>query len=367
VIVCSSRRHSLAGASRYAADRVVVPNSLSDPIAYADAIADATRRFSADVLLPVSEASLLAILPRRESLSPCVVPFSAAARFADICDKSLVLAAASRHGIAVPRQHVLQSKGDLARRGGDLHFPLVVKPARSVADAGSSRVKSGAAHARDQISLDAVLSRIPSEAYPVLLQERVIGAGVGVFVLMWDGEARAVFAHRRIREKPPSGGVSVLSESVALDPDLLARSVALLREFDWQGVAMVEYKVDERTGVPYLMEVNGRFWGSLQLAIDAGVDFPNLLVAAACGEPTPPVGDYKVGTRLRWEWGDVDNLLLRLRRSPAALALSEGSPGRMAGVLDFARGFGPGTRGEVLRLDDPRPFFRETLDWFLRR
>jgi predicted ATP-grasp superfamily ATP-dependent carboligase len=261
---------------------------------------------------------------------------------------------------------VLKSTGDLARLDGELHFPIVVKPVRSVADTGSTRVKSGAAHARDQTTLNAVLSRIPSEAYPVLLQERVIGAGIGVFVLLWNGELRAAFAHRRIREKPPSGGVSVLSESIALDPDLLARSVALLRDFDWRGVAMVEYKLDERTGTPYLMEVNGRFWGSLQLAIDAGVDFPNLLVAAACGEPTPPVADYKVGVRLRWEWGDVDNLLLRLRRSASALALPRGSPGRLKGIVDFARALGPGTRGEVFRLDDPRPFFRETVNWFRR-
>ena len=367
VIVCSPRQHSLAGASRYAADRVVVPNPLDDPAAFADAIAGVVRRFAASVLIPVSEASLLAILPRRESLHPCVVPFAAAESFVGICDKSLVLAAATRHGIAVPRQHLLQSQADLARVIGDLQFPVVVKPARSVAATGSRRVKSGAAHARDRAALEGVVGRIPSAAYPVLVQERVIGPGVGVFVLLWDGQLLAAFAHRRIREKPPSGGVSVLSESIALDRGLLARSDALLRDFDWQGVAMVEYKIDEKTGIPYLMEVNGRFWGSLQLAIDAGVDFPNLLVAAACGDPSPPVRDYRVGARLRWEWGDVDNLAVRMRRSPSALALPKGSPGRVKGILDFARAFGPGTRNEVFRLDDPRPFLRETLDWFRRR
>ena len=69
--------------------------------------------------------------------------------------------------------------------------------------------------------------------------------------------------------------MSVYRESVAADPDLVRRSRALLDAFGWCGVAMVEYKLDERTGTPYLMEVNGRFWGSLQLAIDAGVDFPS--------------------------------------------------------------------------------------------
>src|SRR5678815_1154177 len=100
------------------------------------------------------------------------------------------------------------------------------------------------------------------------------------------------FAHRRIREKPPSGGVSVLSESVAADPETVRKSLALLSALDWNGTAMVEYKQDRVTGQRYLMEINGRFWGSLQLAIDAGVDFPALLVAAALGEHPAPVTQY---------------------------------------------------------------------------
>ena len=367
VIVAASEGSSLAGASRYAADHIVVPNALENPTAFGDAIVGAVRHFSADILLPVTEASLLAMLPRRESVRPCIVPFASTEGFIEICDKSLVLEAASRHGIATPRQHVLRSQAELARLNGDLRFPVVVKPARSVADAGVTRVKSGATHASDQAGLETIVGGIANEAYPLLVQERVIGDGIGVFVLLWNGELRAAFAHRRIREKPPSGGVSVLSESVALDPGLLAASVALLRDFDWQGVAMVEYKVDQRKGIPYLMEVNGRFWGSLQLAIDAGVDFPNLLVGAALGEPASPVGDYRLGVRLRWEWGDVDNLLIRMRRSPVSLALPRGAPGRLKGLMDFTRAFGPGTRGEVLRFSDVRPFLYETRNWFRRR
>jgi len=367
VIVCSSKRRSLAGASRFAVDQTIVPDPLRAPDAFAEWVIAIVRQSSADVLIPVTEASLLALLPHRELLGPCKLPFADIKQFLDICDKATVLATAARHGTAVPRQCVLRTPSEVATLEGKVNFPVVAKPARSVADLGTTRFKSGAVQARDLQTLSNSLERIPIDAYPVLVQERIIGSGIGVFVLLWDGELRAAFAHRRLREKPPSGGVSVLSESVALDPDLLARSVALLRDFDWRGVAMVEYKLDEKTGVPYLMEVNGRFWGSLQLAIDAGVDFPNLLVDAACGQPRPCVTQYKVGTRLRWEWGDVDNLALRLRRSPHALALPEGAPGRLKGLADFVRAFGPGTRREVLRFDDPRPFLHETLNWFRRR
>jgi predicted ATP-grasp superfamily ATP-dependent carboligase len=114
---------------------------------------------------------------------------------------------------------------------------------------------------------------------------------------------------------------------------------------------MVEYKVDERTGTPMLMEINGRFWGSLQLAVDAGVDFPRLLIECAGGKVPAAPPAYTVGTRLRWWWGDVDQLLLRLRRSSEQLGLPEGSPGRLrsGGVQNVPAG----DHNEVLRFDDP--------------
>src|ERR1044071_2712170 len=76
---------------------------------------------------------------------------------------------------------------------------------------------------------------------------------------------------------------------------------------------MLEYKRDSKTGRACLIEVNGRFWGSLQLGIDAGVDFPRLLVDQELGRDVRGPAEYRVGIRSRWEWGDVDQLISRLR------------------------------------------------------
>jgi predicted ATP-grasp superfamily ATP-dependent carboligase len=218
----------------------------------------------------------------------------------------------------------------------------------------------------DAGALAAVLGEMPADAYPLLVQERIVGPGVGVFLLIWQGQVRAAFAHRRIREKPPGGGVSVVRESIVADPRLLALSEELLKQFDWEGVAMVEYKVDARTQTPYIMEINGRFWGSLQLAIDAGVDFPALLIDVLQGRQTS-LPAYHAGVRTRWWWGDVDHLIARLRHSDAALALDPGAPTRSRAVLDFLAAFRPGYRNEILRWRDPMPAFRETLDWLRRK
>jgi tRNA C32,U32 (ribose-2'-O)-methylase TrmJ len=61
------------------------------------------------------------------------------------------------------------------------------------------------------------------------------------------------------------------------------------------------------------MEVNTRFWGSLQLAIDSGVDFPLMLAKAQLGQPVSSNDGYRNDQRLRWLLGDLDSLYLYLK------------------------------------------------------
>ena len=83
-------------------------------------------------------------------------------------------------------------------------------------------------------------------------------------------------------------------------PDLVRLGIKLLKLMKWYGVAMVEFKEDPRDGIAKLMEVNPRFWGSLQLAVFSGVDFPYLIYRMAKGESFEPVLTYGVGRRCRW-------------------------------------------------------------------
>jgi predicted ATP-grasp superfamily ATP-dependent carboligase len=366
VFVCSCTGRSLAGASRHAAAEFPVADPLANPERFSSEVSALVERLHIGLIIPVSEGALLSLLD-----SPLahrgLIPFPSFERVKAICDKAGVLGAAAEVGIAIPRQLTLQTPEDATRLDpSSIGFPLVIKPSRSVSDQGAERIKLGVLYAADQQQLSQALAGLPRAAYPLLLQQRVIGDGVGVFLLLWDGAVIAQFSHRRIREKPPSGGVSVYRESIAADPGLVARSRALLERFDWQGVAMVEYKRDAATGTPVLMEINGRFWGSLQLAIDSGVDFPRLLVAVAGGQKPAPVLNYRLGIRSRWWWGDVDHLVAVLRRSPSRLHLPPGTPGRLKTVMEFLKLWRPGDRNETLRWSDPRPFLRETFLWLKR-
>lgn len=358
VLAAAGSTSALALGSRWCSEGLILPDPLASPDAFARQLAAIAAQRRVDVVLPVTDAAVLAVLSHRAAFGSIVVPSAGLDAFARVSDKGWAVRTAPSLGIAVPRQVELASAAD-APRLDPLTFPVVVKPARSVAGSGEAQRRHPVVHASSVAELHRVLTALPPSAWPVLVQERVLGPGVGVFLLVWNGMLLAAFMHQRLREKPPSGGVSVLAESIPPDQALIERSRALVETAGWQGVAMIEYKRDEVSGVPVLMEINGRFWGSLQLAIDAGVDFPRLLLEAVSGRPVTPVMEWRTGVRGRWFWGDMDHCLARLRSSAASLHLPASAPGRLRTLAAVLGESLRGAKGQVFRADDPGPALRE--------
>ena len=156
----------------------------------------------------------------------------------------------------------------------------------------------------------------------------------------------------------------MLRESIAVDPQLQDYSVRLLKALKWHGVAMVEYKYDDNDNLPKVMEINARFWGSLQLAIDAGVDFPYMLYRLIDEGDVEKQFGYRTGVKTRWFLGDVDILLARLFKSQAQLRLPPGHPGKLKSLWDFCKLYQRDTKYEIEKLSDPGPFFNEFKEWF---
>jgi predicted ATP-grasp superfamily ATP-dependent carboligase len=241
-----------------------------------------------------------------------------------------------------------------------IEYPAVVKPIRSRFPTRDGWLCTSVHYAYSKDELQRLYRSTEYLAsYPSLIQERVIGPGMGAFFLFDRGKVVAEFAHRRLREKPPSGGASVLCESAVVDPSLRKFAVSVLGSISWHGVAMMEYKQDRRTGDFFLMEVNGRFWGSLQLAIDAGVDFPHLLCELALGRKPTKAPAYSGGVKSRWLLGDLDHLLLRLCKTNRQLQIPESAPSRIRTLIDFFESAGRDLYHEILSGKDPAPFLYE--------
>jgi predicted ATP-grasp superfamily ATP-dependent carboligase len=350
VTVADERLHSLAGASRYCRATRQVPSAALAGGAFVSALQREVEQDKHRVVIPTDDIALSLVTEARSRFEEhAVLPFPSSEIVQIAHDKGALMALAQEQGVPTPRSVVIREPADLDKALQYVGLPAVVKARVSrLSVAGQWRSAAGTFYAHTPAEL-ASACRAVAESIPCpIVQEYVPGDGRGIFLLMNRGRLRAAFAHRRIREKPPSGGVSVLSESVALDPQLLEHAERVLEALKWHGVAMVEFKRDARDGVSKLLEINGRFWGSLQLAVDAGVDFPYLLYRLATDGDVEPVLTYDVGVRLRWRLGDVDWLLLRLREA-------RGIGGRLRAIREFLRSAGPTTRAEVFRRDDPAP------------
>jgi predicted ATP-grasp superfamily ATP-dependent carboligase len=357
VHVVAEGRRSLAGVSRHARRAHRAPSPLREARAFAARLGDLARAIGADAVLPISDAACQALLPARLALAPTALVAPDAGAYARLSDKGAVAELARAHGIAIPTGAEASSEGEALERARELGWPVMLKPVHSVArDAGGRLRKQGAERAADPESLRAAWRRAvaPGRA---LVQRIVPGRGEGLFLLRARGQTIASFAHRRLREKPPEGGLSVLRESIAVAPDRLRRVEAVLDAAGFEGAAMAEFRCDGENA--WLMEFNARLWGSLQLALDAGVDFPRLLVELALGGHPARVERFRLGVRSRWELGDLDHAIALARGHRDA----DGRTGAGAALRVLLTPSGPGTRWEVLRPGDPRPFLRELAGW----
>lgn len=302
---------SLAGASRYSTRYLQSPSAEHEPQAFIEWLSDVLEERHYDLVLPVTEVTSQLILMHRDQLPNLPLPFADYDTVMALADKGQLMTLAQELDIPHPATRWYASAQALDREAID--YPAVIKPCLSKVYVGDRwlatrvRVVHTPAELERELAVSAYL-----QDYPFMLQEFIPGRGAGVFCLYDRGRPAAFFAHRRLREKPPEGGVSVLSESAPVDPEMQACARRLLDAVKWHGVAMVEFRISPE-GKPYLMEVNTRFWGSLQLAIDAGVDFPHLLWQIHQGQSPTKVDDYRLGQRLRWLLGDVDSLYLYLR------------------------------------------------------
>jgi predicted ATP-grasp superfamily ATP-dependent carboligase len=112
-------------------------------------------------------------------------------------------------------------------------------------------------------------------------------------VLIHEGEPVAIFQHRRLKEVPASGGAAAVAIAEPPELTLVDQALALLRALEWEGVAMFEFRYDRAQRRGFLMEVNGRYWGTVALAIHSGMDFPWYEWQIAHGEkPLVPVNSH---------------------------------------------------------------------------
>jgi predicted ATP-grasp superfamily ATP-dependent carboligase len=368
VAIADSVRSAKGLFTRYRADRAIYPSPSDSASGFRAGINRILETLKPAVLMPMTEQTILGLVADREAIESRVIlplPSSEAIRVA--FDKSETVRLAERLQVPVPQTFVLDHVRQLGRIRSQVSYPAVIKPRSSAVWTADDRiVPTGAVeYCFGPEDLEPRYLSVHRRAPLPLIQEFIPGDGYGVSLLCQRGRPKALFAHRRLRMVRPTGSGSSLRESVAPPPRMVDAATRLLEALAWDGVAMVEFKLDRRDGRPKLMEINGRFWNSLPLAIAAGVDFPSLLYQMATEGDAPECFNYRVGVKSRWLLADAQHLLGVLRGRP------EGWIGEFPSRRETLRGFFKFVDRDLyyddVSLSDPAPFVAELVDVMCRR
>jgi len=366
VLVGDSTSWSKAGWSRSANGSFQYPSPQTESDGFVSRISDLARRHPGTLIMPMTEATTLPLSAHRNLLAAAGARFILPAHsdLVRASDKDQTTRLAASLGIRVPETIVLSNSDDAERASASARYPVVLKPRASeeLSAQGGVRTSGRPQYASNPSQFLNAYRDISSRSSAVLAQEYVEGEGAGYFALMRNGELRAEFAHRRIRDVYPTGSGSAVRVSVQPHPEIREAALAILKALNWHGVAMVEFrwKNGER---PVFMEVNGRFWHSLALACYSGVDFPALLAHVAEHGDVALVLTYRVGISCRWLLGDFRHLVEVWRGAP------NGYPGVYPGrwkTLGAVLTPAAGTVHDLFTWQDPLP---ELADWlnFSRR
>ncbi|WP_101297649.1 carboxylate--amine ligase [Halegenticoccus soli] len=321
VTAASDRHVNPGGLSRYAARRLRYPDPRTDESGFLDAVEAELRARDYDAVVPMTDVTVPTVVEHRDRFEPDVeVPYPPKGILDVGFDKARTIDAAREAGVPVPRT-LARDELDLDEVEAELDYPVVVKPQRAAGRSGVSVCETAE-------KLESTFERTREQFGPLLVQEFVPNGGeAGVYTIYdWSSELAGITVQRRLRSNPPEGGPSTLRETYE-DPELVEYADALLSEIGWQGVAMVEFRRDADSGVPKLMEINPRFWGSLALSVAAGVEFPYLLYQLAVDGDCDRTLSYRKGVQARRAFGELAHVLNRPDPGVAVREILEPAPG----------------------------------------
>jgi protein-tyrosine-phosphatase/predicted ATP-grasp superfamily ATP-dependent carboligase len=345
--------------SRYVSTNHAIPAFLPGSDVWIAAFESLLHRERFDLVIPCDDPRILPLQKERERLLRAARIELLEPEIQRITSsKQESHALASRLGVPVARSILVKSESELDAAIPALSAPYVIKPLFSFTlERLQTRYEVKKAFSLDEAHR---LGRWLLKTSALQIQENFVGVGVGVEFLAARGEILTIFQHLRIHE-PLHGGGSSYRSAVEVHGQMRAAAEAIVRQLQYDGVGMVEFKWNPTSDRFIFIEVNGRFWGSLPLALSCGADFPAFLY------------DYRVHGRREFprrfrtnlyarnwsddiDWFRANASASRTDPTLATLPWSKVAPE----IWHIVSGR---ERIDTLTLDDPYPFVLEVVGW----
>jgi len=291
---------SLCSYSKYSSKEIIIPPNYTKK-----ELIETLKKYNIELIILVGTNSFRKIVPWKDELKKQGINIISV----DINTLNIALSKketyflAKKIGVPVPKTFFISKFDDLNSVENSISYPCVIK---GVYEAGRNIVDyvySKKELKEKYLKICKKYNFQEGKNLP-MIQEYIKGFGCGFFAVYNNGECLLTFQHKRIREWPVTGGASTCAES--FKHNLVEKyGKMLLDELKWHGVAMVEFKMTKE-GIPILMEINPKFWGSLDLALEAGVNFPKALIDIHLGKKIKYNSSYKYPFRYHWPLhGDI--------------------------------------------------------------
>jgi len=297
VHVCDDFRRTMSAFSKHVTD-VKVHEPISESTAdFVDWLVACCRREQYDLVVPVRDETTLAVAEHRERLSTVTDVFVAdRPTITRLMDKGSCMQAADALDVPIPPTYYPTDGDDLAEIRTEATFPVLIKPRIASGARGIVRVD-------DPGELAHTYERVSNSHPNPIIQEFVDHSGGHYSIgTIFDDSAEPVATHvyKETRQYPASGGPAIAAHTVEREP-WVDSVLELLRAHDWTGPAHMDVLYDPDTETYRLIEVNPRFWSSLSLTVNSGVDIPFVLYKLAVDGSVPESnGEYRVGMNYRW-------------------------------------------------------------------
>jgi predicted ATP-grasp superfamily ATP-dependent carboligase len=323
--------------------RLIDPKRDAD--AFVDGLVEILRARRHDVLLPATDAALLAVSARRDRIEPYVeIGMPPHEVVLAATDKTALHEAAAEAGLAAPDTYICHSIEEGLRAARRLGTPLIVKPRRTASELGPGIRQCESVFISDASALSSVVEDFGT---PYLLQRPITGDVMSVGGMRIPGHGLVGFSTSRyVRTWPPRAGNAAFARTIEPPPGLRERVERLVAKLGWYGLFELEL-LASGPGAFHAIDLNPRIWGSIAHASRAGAPMAVLFCDWILGRTPEPV-TARAGVYYRWEDADVRNAALALRGRHVNDALRILRPRRQVAHAYF-------------RWDDPGPFLARAI------
>lgn len=287
--------------SKYCSAYDFWPNPMNHPSQAIDRVINYSKENNIDVILANMD-SVASLLAYHQDKLPVKVPLPGYSIFKRGINKLENIKAAKKIGVPVPETIKGRSLNHIFKKIEEksLSYPLVLKPKiRGDGLFGTQVVSSKEELIKRYNEFRKIGKKEPLYNYQKpLVQKFVKGEIYDCCTLNKDGEMRVALTQCRNQTANSFGGGGVVNTTTKT-PEIIELSRKLIKELGWTGPAQVEW-IKDKEGDFKLLEFNSRIWGTLELSVDAGIDFPALTLEMLKDEEIPKNLDYQVGLKKRW-------------------------------------------------------------------